>query len=76
MCIDCWSKVAISPGRLNGMQLHIMNNLENLLVFFFRVVILCFIWTAPHKSSIIFALANADSWFISEYRFRAFVHAL
>ena len=37
--------VAISPGSISDMQLHLMNDLGNLLVFFKTVFFIGFIWT-------------------------------
>ena len=52
--------IAISSGPLNDIQLHIMNDIEFLLIFF-RQASLYFIRTASDKSSGIIAWANADS---------------
>ena len=64
--------IAISPCHLNNMKPHIINDLGNLLVFF---ILIYLIWMTDKNFSII-ALANVDSWVITEYHFQPIVHVM
>ena len=59
--------IFVSFGPLNDIQPHIMNEVSNLLFFPDSHLYIFVLNAVPDKNSSIIVLANADSWFITEF---------